>query len=43
MCDSLDDEFADVYTVELVWPTKAKHSAFLICSRLKIIGKKKLN
>ena len=29
--DSLDDESADVYTAELVWPTKAKPSA---CSSL---------
>jgi hypothetical protein len=29
--DSSDDEFADVYTAKLVWPTKAKFSA---CSSL---------
>jgi hypothetical protein len=23
-CDSSDDESADVYTVEFIWPTKAK-------------------
>jgi hypothetical protein len=30
-CDSSDDESADVYTFELVWPTKDKSSA---CSSL---------
>jgi hypothetical protein len=34
--DSSDDESADVYTAELVWPTKAKSSA---CSSLHSVQK----
>jgi hypothetical protein len=36
--DNSDDEFADVYTAEFVWPTKAKSSA---CSSLQSIQKKR--
>jgi hypothetical protein len=34
--DSLDDESTDVYTVEFIWPTKAKSSA---CSSLQPVQK----
>jgi hypothetical protein len=34
--DSSDDESADIYTVELVWPTKAKS---LVCSSLQPVQK----
>jgi hypothetical protein len=34
--DSSDDESADVYTVEFVWPIKAKYSA---CSSLQPVQK----
>jgi hypothetical protein len=34
--DSSDDESADVYTTEFVWPTKAKSSA---CSSLQLVQK----
>jgi hypothetical protein len=35
-CDSSDDKSSDVYTIELVWPTKAKYFA---CSSLQPVQK----